>query len=79
MTAGGHAGHPIALADGEALFQQQALRKPATQVDSKVVGPSLKEVARQGMDGEEGRCRDSCRPFKNVVIPVCGVQFPLPG
>ncbi len=75
MTIGAMLATPIALADGEALFNS----KPCVAchaVDSKLVGPSLKEVAAK-YDGEEGAVETVAGHIKNGVSGLWG-PIPMP-
>tara|TARA_R110001599_G_scaffold35109_2_gene111707 strand:- start:1964 stop:2251 length:288 start_codon:yes stop_codon:yes gene_type:complete len=75
MTFGAMLAAPVALADGEALFNS----KPCVAchaVDNKLVGPSLKEVAAK-YDGEEGAVATVAGHIKNGISGLWG-PIPMP-
>lgn len=75
MTVGALLASPLALADGEALFNS----KPCAAchaVDSKLVGPALKEVAAK-YDGEEGAVATVAGHIKNGISGLWG-PIPMP-
>lgn len=75
MTFGALLAAPLALADGEALFNS----KPCVachKVDSKLVGPALKDVAAK-YKGEEGAVVTVAGHIKNGVSGLWG-PIPMP-
>lgn len=75
MTVGALFVAPLALADGEALFNS----KPCVachKVDSKLVGPALNDVAAK-YKGEEGAVATVAGHIKNGVSGLWG-PIPMP-